>query len=131
MVKAAEGRLVGCRNVELHTTAVETFPLRSGQFDLILCHQVFPHFVDKEKVLRILSRVLRKGGKLIVFHFISFDRINDRHRKAGTAVEQDMMPVQEEMERLFTVAGLTVAFIRDDDLGYFLSASKGERDQAA
>jgi ABC-type Fe3+-siderophore transport system permease subunit len=42
----------------------------------------------------------------------------------GAAVASDIMPGAEEMRRLFDGAGLDIAFITDDHLGYFLSASR-------
>lgn len=124
MVEAARARLTGRRNVEIHTAAIESFPLKSEAFDLILCHQVFPHFEDKREVLKKLAVALKPGHRLIIIHFINISRINDRHRKAGTAVENDMMPLPEEMKSLFDGAGLTIEFLIDDELGYFLSSHK-------
>jgi ubiquinone/menaquinone biosynthesis C-methylase UbiE len=124
MIDAARRRTATRRNVEVHLCAVEELPLEENSYDLILCHQVFPHFEDKRQVLAILARTLKADGRLIIIHFINFDEINDLHRKAGTAVGSDIMPGQEEMRRLFDGAGLDIAFIIDDHLGYFLSASR-------
>ena len=124
MVDQAKGRTAARDNVEIHLSPVETFPLGRGAYDLILCHQVFPHFEDKGKVLTSLSRSLKPKGRLIVIHFINFEEINDRHRKAGTAVEKDQMPEENEMLLFFENAGLDISFILDDDFGYFLSASR-------
>ena len=123
MIKAARGRTVTRENIEIHLSAVEDFPMEEKEYDLILCHQVFPHFEDKKKALTSLSKALKPEGRLIVIHFINFDEINDRHRKAGTAVEMDMMPEQDEMKYLFWEAGLDIECIFDDNQGYFLSAS--------
>jgi demethylmenaquinone methyltransferase/2-methoxy-6-polyprenyl-1,4-benzoquinol methylase len=125
MIEAARTRLAGRRNVELHLGAVEDFPLGKGAFDLILCHQVFPHFHDKKRVLTHLASALRSRGKLIVFHFIPGVRINDRHRKAGTAVEGDLMPPFKVMKQMFQEAGFRVDLFLDDEEGYFLAACKG------
>jgi len=122
MVEAARLRVDDRQNVEVRLSEVETFPLEDGSFDLILCHQVFPHFEDKEKTLNILARSLKPNGRFIIFHFISFAQINDLHRKVHTAVQNDMIPEAREMERLFKKAGLKIEFIKDDDQGYFLSA---------
>lgn len=122
MIDMARARNAARGNVEIHLSPVEAFPVEKGAYDLILCHQVFPHFEDKVEVLRILSRSLKANGKLIVIHFITVEEINDRHRKAGTAVEMDQMPGESEMRLYFTNAGLDISFILDDDLGYFLSA---------
>ena len=126
MAEAARVRLSGRQNIEVHTTALEDFPLPDQNFDLILCHQVFPHFEDKGQVLQKLARALKPNHRLIIIHFINLARINDRHRKAGTAVEQDLMPAPAEMKCLFDEAGLTMEFLIDDELGYFFSAYRQE-----
>jgi ubiquinone/menaquinone biosynthesis C-methylase UbiE len=123
MVKAARERTATRKNVEIHLGAVEDFTMEEKEYDLIVCHQVFPHFEDKKKVLTSLSKALKPEGRLVVIHFISIDEINNRHRKAGTAVEMDMMPEQDEMKYLFNDTGLDIEFILNDQLGYFLSAS--------
>jgi demethylmenaquinone methyltransferase/2-methoxy-6-polyprenyl-1,4-benzoquinol methylase len=123
MIDEARRRTAKRANLEIHLCAVEDFPLEENSYDLILCHQVFPHFEDKGKVLKILARALKMHGRLIVIHFINFEKINDLHRKVGTAVAVDMMLEEKEMRRLFDDAGLDVGFILDDHLGYFLSAS--------
>jgi ubiquinone/menaquinone biosynthesis C-methylase UbiE len=123
MVRAARGRTATRENVEIHLSALEDFRMEEKEYDLILCHQVFPHFEDKKQVLTSLSKALKPEGRLVVIHFISFEEINDRHRKAGTAVEMDMMPEQDEMKYLFNNTGLDIEFILNDRLGYFLSAS--------
>jgi ubiquinone/menaquinone biosynthesis C-methylase UbiE len=123
MVDAARRRTAARSNVEIHKGAVEEFRMRKAEFDLMLCHQVFPHFEDKREVLKTLASALKPGGRVVVIHFINLDEINDRHRKAGTAVEMDMMPGQDEMKCLFNETGLEIEFILDDHLGYFLSAS--------
>ena len=124
MVEAARHRVASRQNVEVHLAEVDAFPLEKSGFDLVLCHQVFPHVEDKEKALKILVRALKPGGRFIIFHFMNLSKINDLHRKAGTAVENDMMPGAEEMEHLFEVAGLKMEFLKDDAQGYFVSATR-------
>ena len=124
MVKTARRRVASRQNVEVHLAEVEAFPLQESGFDLVLCHQVFPHFEDKEKALKILVSALKPGGKFIIFHFMNLSQINDLHRKAGTAVENDMMLGAEEMEHLLEVPGLKMEFLKDDAQGYFVSAKR-------
>jgi demethylmenaquinone methyltransferase/2-methoxy-6-polyprenyl-1,4-benzoquinol methylase len=82
------------------------------------------HFEDKEKALGILVSALKPGGKFIIFHLMNLSQINNLHRKAGTAVENDMMPKVEEMKYLLEVPGLKMEFLRDDAQGYFVSARR-------
>jgi len=127
MVEAARRRTGVRPNTEIHQCAVEEFWMKMEEYDLIVCHQVFPHFEDKRKVLKALASALKPKGRIIVIHFINRVEINDRHRKAGTAVEMDMMPGQDAMKCLFTETGLEIKCILDDHLGYFLSASLKKR----
>ena len=122
MVQAARKRTAGLTNVQVHLAALESFPLPKNAYDLILCHQVFPHFNDKDRALRTMTTALKREGELIVFHFINFSQINDYHRKAGSVVEKDLLPEEPEMRRLFEEHGLMVQFVIDDEQGYFLSA---------
>ena len=128
MAEAAQRRTKNRPNVFIHTAAVEAFPLNRSECDVVLCHQVFPHFKDKAHVLNLFSHALKPEGKCIIFHFINFVEINDWHRKAGTAVEQDIMPDEDAMRVLFARTGLSVLFIQDDNDGYFLSARLTRKD---
>ena len=94
------------------------------KFDIIICHQVFPHFEDKHNIVVLMHEMLKKKGRLIIHHFISLKQINDIHRKAGTTVQNDTMPGSEEMKALFTESGFKIIFMNDDENGYFLKAVK-------
>lgn len=124
MVEAAKKRVKEAGNTELSVSQIELFDTPAEKFDLILCHQVFPHIEDKGGCLRKFHDLLAPDGKVVIFHFISFEEINNVHRKAGTVVQNDMMPHSSEMERLFNEAGFTIKFIRESEDGYFLMAYK-------
>lgn len=126
MVEAAEKRVKGASNIELFVSQAELFTSGSENFDLILCHQVFPHMENKGACLEKFHGLLAPGGKVVIFHFIGLEEINNVHRKAGTVIENDMMPDNLEMERLFKGAGFTIKFIRNGGDGYFLMADKTE-----
>ncbi len=126
MIEAAKARLneKEFNNLELFVSQIESFEAEPSSFDLILCHQVFPHLEDKPLCLKRFYKLLVPKGELIIFHFINLEEINDIHRKAGTVVENDMMPENSEMARLFNGAGFTIKFIRNNEDGYFLTATK-------
>lgn len=127
MIEAARIRLDDKRNVHLSVESLETLPLPPETADAVICHQVFPHFDDKPIALKIMFDALKPGGRLVVFHFISLAIINDRHRKAGTAVENDMMPPEDEMRALFERAGFKIDLLSDSEDHYLLCAVKEKR----
>lgn len=47
--------------------ASEHLPFPSDSFDLILSHEVLEHVADDRQSVRSMLRVLRKGGRLVVF----------------------------------------------------------------
>ena len=47
--------------------AAEMLPYREGSFDLVLSHEVIEHVADDVRVMREMVRVLRPGGRAIVF----------------------------------------------------------------
>ncbi len=122
MIEAARIRTAGCSNVEVHSKRVEEFLDGNSKFDLVLCHQVFPHLENKEEILISMARALHPEGKLVIFHFINLSEINDVHRKAGTVIENDMMPGIPEMKRLCSSAGLGIELFRNDESGFLLCA---------
>ncbi len=125
MVEACKRRMGSRPNVRIHCASVEEFSATQVNFDLVLCHNVFPHFDDKVAVVGILASRLKPSGRIIVFHFLNSAQINDVHRKLPPALFNDLMPTDWEMESLFKQAGLKIDFLLDDDQGYFLSASNG------
>lgn len=125
MIEAAR-RAMGTRdNVLLECASIENYRLEPGAFDLVVCHNVFPHFDRKKAVVFHLASALKAGGRFIVFHFMNSDSINDLHRKAHASVMQDLLPPEREMRDLFRNAGLEIETLKDDDSGYLLSATRG------
>jgi demethylmenaquinone methyltransferase/2-methoxy-6-polyprenyl-1,4-benzoquinol methylase len=124
MVQKAQTKVGGLSNVHLRCTSMESCALPWGEVDLVFCHQVFPHFDDQERAVEIIARCLRSNRRLVILHLISSREINDLHRKAGTAVAQDMLPDAKEMNRILGRAGLTIEQLNDADDRYVLVARK-------
>jgi ubiquinone/menaquinone biosynthesis C-methylase UbiE len=124
MVQMARAKVGGLSNVHLRCASMESCALPCGEVDLVFCHQVFPHFDDQERAAEIISRCLRPCGRLVILHLISSREINDLHRKAGTAVAQDMLPEAEKIRRILDRVGLTIEQLNDADDRYVLVAGK-------
>lgn len=124
MVAEARQRLAGCGNVEILHGPVEEKTGYAGYFDLVICHQVFPHFADPARVLATLAGMLKPGGRLVVSHFISSAEINAVHEKAGTAVARDTMPSPECLQSWCGHCGLAIITWRDNEEGYLLCARR-------
>lgn len=122
-------RRVGSRgNLQVLQVAAEEMPRDLGPFDIVVCHQVFPHFDDKAAALITLERVLKPLGRLLVAHFINGAAVNDVHRMSDSVIKQDLLPASGDMHRLFEAAGLLIDMFHDDELGYLVRATRvGQR----
>lgn len=105
--------------------AMEDLDIEEKSVDLVICHQVFPHFSDKSSALGWIAKVLKPEGALLIVHFECRDVINDVHRKTGTVVEHDSLPDREEMAEMLSAADFQIKFYSDDpDLGYLIKAKR-------
>jgi demethylmenaquinone methyltransferase/2-methoxy-6-polyprenyl-1,4-benzoquinol methylase len=109
--------LSNCRIV--HASMEDHLEVAQG-YDMIICHNMFHHLKDKGRSLSSMGRSLKPEGKLIIFHFFRFDRINDPNGKIHASVKGDTLPCIGEMENLCGDAGLRVERLANDHNGYFL-----------
>ena len=93
-------------------------PFATPGFDLIICHNSFPHFADKPATVSQLARALRPGGHLLILHDLSRKRINAIHSSGGPAIQHDLLPPGEETERMLMRAGFADVEAEDSDERY-------------
>lgn len=53
-------------NAHVHIGLTETMKLDEGQFDVVLCDNVFEHFNQPSKALEVMTNALRPGGVIYV-----------------------------------------------------------------
>ena len=109
-------------NIDYLCADVTNIPLRNEIFDVVVCYSSFPHFPDKSRALAEMSRVIKRGGGLLICHTSSRDKINEIHRQIP-AVENDFLPDEGEMQSLLSSTGFVDIKI-DDSESYLASARK-------
>ena len=87
-------------------------------FDLVVCHNSFPHFADKPVALLDLARVLRPGGHLLILHDLNRERVNAIHSRAGGPIRNDLLPPGAETRQLLIEAGFTNVRVEDTEEHY-------------
>jgi demethylmenaquinone methyltransferase/2-methoxy-6-polyprenyl-1,4-benzoquinol methylase len=102
----------------------ECLPLRSGSVDRVICFSVWPHLDEPETAALELTRVLREGGRLHVWHLASRERINAIHAAASPAVRHDLLASGVEVADLLRAAGLSPIEVIDDDSRFLVTAVK-------
>lgn len=123
MTKDCARRTWSLQNVTVECSPVESYAFEKNAFDVVVCHNVFPHFDDKPRAVQVLANALKRSGKFVVFHFMNSEWINDLHRKTHPCVLNDLIPTSKEMERIFEAEGFRIDHFSDDEKGYLLRAT--------
>jgi demethylmenaquinone methyltransferase/2-methoxy-6-polyprenyl-1,4-benzoquinol methylase len=122
MIEANRG-LHPQENIRFIVSDAESAPLEEASCDVVICFSCFPHFHDKEKAMRVLSRILKPHGVFAVSHFNSSEEIKKHH---GTchAVMHDHLPEEAVMRSLFQEVDLKIELFIDEPGFYCIIAKK-------
>jgi ubiquinone/menaquinone biosynthesis C-methylase UbiE len=115
-----------CPDAALVQADVHRLPFiqQAGVFDLAVCHNSFPHFTDMPSALRGLARVLAPGGRLLILHDLSRERVNAIHGGAGPPIHHDMLPPGEEARQMLFGAGFSDVWVEDTPAHYMIDSVK-------
>ena len=96
-------------------------PFAALGFDLVVCHNSFPHFADKPAALNALARLLPPGGHLLILHDVSREKVNAIHSSGGAAIQNDLLPPGEETRRMLVRAGFGDVQMEDSEERYVIA----------
>jgi ubiquinone/menaquinone biosynthesis C-methylase UbiE len=110
-------------NIEYVLADIAVTDLPDNYFDAAVCYSSFPHFPDKPKALKEISRLLKKSGKLFICHTSSRYAINEFHRQVPV-LSADTIPDYAEMRQMLSAAGFGKIRISDEPSSYLAKAEK-------
>ena len=106
---------------------VHHLPFVMPGFDLVVCHNSFPHFADKPAALLSLWRALQPGGYLLILHDLSREQVNAIHQGAqASVIHNDLLPPGGETRQMLIRAGFGDVQVRDAEDCYVAVASRRE-----
>jgi len=109
-------------NLECFQANVTAIPLQDRTCDCVVCFAAFPHFQQKQLALQEMARVTKFGGLVAIAHLMSRKQIA-RHHDATPEVAGHHLPAAEQLQRLFSAAGLKTVSIEDKP-GLFLAKAE-------
>ncbi|MEJ5299779.1 MAG: class I SAM-dependent methyltransferase [Thermodesulforhabdaceae bacterium] len=102
---------------------IHHLPFRSEIFDQVICFAAFPHFDDPKRAMEEMSRVTKRGGRLVIAHLLSREELA-RHHASRNEVSDDLLPNDETFHRLAEAVGLQIEKIDDRPGRFVLRARK-------
>jgi len=121
MVKRARNRRYSAA-VSVHCCSLTEVPCTPHSFDRIICFNVFPHFHDREHILRSLKEMLAPGGRLWICHNRGREAINRIHAEGGEQIRGHQLPLVNDLEALLAKAGFHVLDSCDTPDEYWVTA---------
>lgn len=74
----------GIQNISFVSGNAECLPFEDETFDLVITRLSLHHFVEPEKPFREMQRVLKKGGKLVIWDMVA---TTEELRETNDAIE--------------------------------------------
>lgn len=118
MVKIAKEKFP---DVTLICDDAETFSF-TGQYDVVMIYNAFPHFTDPEKLFKNLTKVLKKGGRLTVAHGMSMAELQKCHSGKTERVSRPL-PEKEALAETMSPYVKVDTMISDEKM-YMVSGKK-------
>ncbi|MEW5951622.1 MAG: class I SAM-dependent methyltransferase [Elusimicrobiota bacterium] len=84
-------------------------------FDVVIIYNAFPHFAGPLSACYEAFRILKNGGLLIISHSLIRKEINRIHKKAGKAVEKDLLPDDNAFKIILSNSGFRNITIREEE----------------
>jgi ubiquinone/menaquinone biosynthesis C-methylase UbiE len=124
MIEVARSKYPEKQHPKISYLVSDVYDLKfDADFDLVVCYSCFPHLVDQPLALKILTKALKKGGRLVVAHSDSAKTIKGVHMNNGGEVGNDFLPNMELLKQMMEESGLEVTFERNDK-NYFICIAR-------
>lgn len=93
-------------------------------FDKIICFSTFPHIQKPSQGIQEMYRVLKPGGKLLIFHDKCSRQINALHASLEKPVSHDYLPTAEALNRDLCKIGFLQEMVMENPEIYWVQVRK-------
>ena len=98
MIEIAKEKYKDRSNLEIGCSDLLDF--NETGFDIALMYNAYPHFLEKERVIKHIYERLNKGGRFIIAHGSGKDKINQCHKNVPHDISTKLLCADMEGERL-------------------------------
>lgn len=102
---------------------IDFYELEEKGFDWIVCHNAYPHFLDKEAFIKKLYDSLKENGHFAICHSLSRERLSHHHSGIDvSSISRELLPVKEEIKEFLPY--FEIEYTKDDDSSYWIIGKK-------
>ncbi len=101
-------------------------PFKAATVGSVVAFQVFPHFVQPQRVIEQIARCLKPGGLFCVLHLMDHQTLNNLHRRFGDVVQNHALPAINVLQSWAASQSFDVIEARENHELYLLLAQKRE-----
>ena len=76
----------------------DLFSIDNKKFDMLICHNAYPHFINPNKFADKTYELLNDNGLLVIIHSISKNAINNHHFSLSKDLARDIKSPLDEFE---------------------------------
>ncbi len=110
-------------SIELINGDAVNLPMSENSVHTIICHGVFPHLTEPEKVLTEFERVIKPNGYLVITHSIGRQKVNHIHTNAKSrTLHQDILPTGDNLAKILDSSNWKSVEIIDETDFYLVKA---------
>lgn len=121
MIEEAKRKYPDNENLEFRN--IDFYELKERGFAWIICHNAYPHFLDKEAFIKKLYDSLEKGGHFAICHSLSRARLSKHHEGEDvSSISRTLLPVEEEIIPFLPY--FSIEYTKDDDSSYWIIGKK-------
>ncbi len=99
----------------------DVFNIKDKKFDFIIIYNAFPHFLEPEKFISHIHRILKENGKFVICHGMGRKDLNGHHKRVANEISLGLAPAEETASML---NGFEVKTIIDEKEVYIVYAIK-------
>ncbi len=120
--------LAKSRNLKIRVNALQgdghALPFKAATVGSVVTFQVFPHFVQPQRVIEQIARCLKPGGLFCVLHLMDHQKLNNLHRRFGDVVENHALPAVQVLQQWVESQSFEVLRAIENQELYLLLAQK-------
>ncbi|MGB9599914.1 MAG: class I SAM-dependent methyltransferase [Myxococcota bacterium] len=123
MIDLAKNKIYDKR-VNWFVSPIEKVDIEENSCDYVICYSVWPHIDDTERAILNIKRILKRGGRFIIWHTHGRERINEIHRNIDSVVNKDILLPAKEISHQIKRYGFEIISLEDDNEHFLIIAEK-------